>query len=84
MGSAEPPLCPNCGRGRLVLVDMWPRASGRPWCSPVSQCVVRDRLMENTFEEYNVPQDMTYQMCEFGIKDPNGYALILGEDIAKK
>jgi len=27
---------------------------------------------------------MAYQMCEFGIKDPNGYALILGEDISKK
>ena len=40
--------------------------------------------MENTFEEYNVPQDMTYQMCEFGIKDPNGYALILAEGISKK
>jgi hypothetical protein len=30
------------------------------------------------------PQDMAYQMREFGIKDPNGYALILGEDISKK
>ena len=30
------------------------------------------------------PQDMAYQMGEFGIKDPNGYALIRGEDIAKK
>ncbi len=30
------------------------------------------------------PQDMAYQMGEFGIKDPNGYALILGEDISKK
>jgi hypothetical protein len=28
--------------------------------------------------------DMAYQMREFGIKDPNGYALILGEDISKK
>ena len=30
------------------------------------------------------PQDMAYQMREFAIKDPNGYALILGEDISKK
>jgi hypothetical protein len=30
------------------------------------------------------PQNMAYQMHEFGIKDPNGYALILGEDISKK
>jgi hypothetical protein len=30
------------------------------------------------------PPDMAYQMRELGIKDPNGYALILGEDISKK
>jgi len=27
---------------------------------------------------------MAYLMREFGIKNPNGYALILGEDISKK
>jgi hypothetical protein len=30
------------------------------------------------------PQDMADQMCEFGIKDVNGYALIPGEYISKK
>jgi hypothetical protein len=30
------------------------------------------------------PQDMAYQMREFGIKDPNGYTLIPGEDLSKK
>jgi uncharacterized glyoxalase superfamily protein PhnB len=29
------------------------------------------------------PQDMAYRMRECGIKDPNGDALILGEDISK-
>src|SRR5437867_476036 len=32
MGSTEPPLCPNCRRGRLVLAETWPRLSGGSWC----------------------------------------------------
>ena len=28
--------------------------------------------------------NMAFWMREFGIKDPNGYALIHGEDISKK
>lgn len=30
------------------------------------------------------PQDMADQLRAFGIQYPNGYALILSEDIAKK
>jgi hypothetical protein len=35
-------------------------------------------------EASKIADEMAYQMREFGIKDPNGYALILGEDISKK
>ena len=41
-------------------------------------------MPEDKAEVMLPPQDMAYQMREFGIKGPNGYALILGEDMSKK
>jgi hypothetical protein len=52
LGRTEPPLCPSCRRGRLVLLETWPRASGWPRCSLTSESDVNERPMENTFEEF--------------------------------
>ena len=40
--------------------------------------------LKNKVDVMFPPQDMAYRTHEFGIKDPNGYAQILGEDISKK
>ena len=46
-----------------------------------------DGLWESIKDRVTVefpPQDMAYRMREFGIRDPNGYVLILGEDISNR
>lgn len=40
--------------------------------------------VEGKAEVMFAPQDMNYMMREFGIKDPNGYAIIIGQDISNK
>jgi putative transposase/transposase-like zinc-binding protein len=50
--SSEPPVCPSCGRGRLVLTETWPRVTGWPWQSRVCEAVVAKPRMPNTFEEF--------------------------------
>ena len=55
--------------------------------SPSTQALNIDDLWGSLKDKAEVmlpPQDMVYQMREFGIKDPNGYALIPGEDISEK
>jgi hypothetical protein len=44
--------CPSCGRGRLVLLETWPRVNGWPWDSRSSESMVPDRPMRNTLEEF--------------------------------
>jgi hypothetical protein len=51
-GSSEPLRCPSCGRGRLVLLETFPRVNGWPWESGPSQCIVPHRPMPHSFEEF--------------------------------
>jgi hypothetical protein len=48
----EPPLCPSCGRGRLVLTETWPRVTGWPWQSGVPVSIVAEPPMHSTFEGF--------------------------------
>ena len=43
-----------------------------------------NKILKDKAEVMLSPQDLASQRGEFGIKDPNGYALILGADISKK
>lgn len=46
-----------------------------------------DEMWERVKDKADImfePQDMAYDMREFGIADPNGYAIIFGQDISKK
>jgi hypothetical protein len=52
LDSTQPLLCPSCRRGRLILMETWPRARWFTPCSPHSQSVVREQYMHNTFEEF--------------------------------
>jgi hypothetical protein len=49
---SEPLPCPSCGRGRLVLIETWPRVNGWPWESRASKFMVPDRPVPNTIEEF--------------------------------
>lgn len=48
--SPEPALCPSCKRGRLVLVESWPRINGWPWESRCTRPNTAPR--PHTFDEF--------------------------------
>ena len=45
-------VCPSCKRGRLVLVETWPRINGWPWASRPSQSKAAERPIPNSIEEF--------------------------------
>lgn len=49
---SEPTACPSCGRGRLVLLETWPRVNGWPWESRSSKFMIPSRPMANAVEEF--------------------------------
>lgn len=52
LGATTPLQCPSCGRGRLVLLETWPRVSGWHWHSPKSLFEAHEHPTENTFEDF--------------------------------
>jgi hypothetical protein len=77
---------PGTPLGCITFRGDWEGAPTSSWqfWSAVSNIAELWGSLKDKAEVMLPPQDMAYQMREFGIKDPNGYALMLGEDISKK